>query len=158
MSINSQIIRKTKGFTLLETMIALVIFSVGLVGLAGLQATALRDNGRSIYRMQANFLAYDVLDRMRANRDEAVNGTYDIGLGPIPTSSLCNGTSSNCNQAAVANADRREWKTSLRDLPFGDGSIARAVIGGQTQFIITVTWDDTRSGAANTTVTVRAEL
>ena len=49
--------KSARGFTLLETMIALVIFSIGLLGLAGLQATSIKFNQSAYLRTQATFLA-----------------------------------------------------------------------------------------------------
>ncbi len=135
------------GFTLLEVMIALVIFSVGLIGLAGLQSASVLDNSRSYYRIQANFLAYDILDRMRANRDQALLGNYNIGIGPVPTDPLCNGTSATCSPTAMAYSDRREWKQALAtNLPAGNGSISRSLAAIDQPFVISVQWDDNRSG------------
>jgi type IV pilus assembly protein PilV len=56
-----------QGMTLLEVMIALVIFSIGMLGLAGLQITGLRDSGNAERRTQATVLANDLIERMRAN-------------------------------------------------------------------------------------------
>ena len=65
---------RISGFTLLEVLVALVILSIGLLGLAGLQAASLRYNHSSYLRSQATLIAYDIVDRMRANRQEALNG------------------------------------------------------------------------------------
>lgn len=152
-----------RGFSLLEVMVALLIFSVGLIGLVGLQSTAVQDNSRALYRMQANFLAYDMLDRIRANPTAAIiAGRYDIGIGPIPTSALC-GSGATCDANAMANSDRREWKQALADnLPAGNGSVARVdttdSLGNPvTQFVITVQWDDNRDGTPES-ISIRAEL
>ena len=57
----------TKGFTLVEVLVAMVILAIGLLGLASLQAIALKDNQDAYLRSQANLLAYEMNDRMRAN-------------------------------------------------------------------------------------------
>ena len=51
MSINIQQLKKTTGFTLLEVMISMVIFSVGMLGLAGIQAIALQNNNTAYCRI-----------------------------------------------------------------------------------------------------------
>lgn len=147
-----------KGFTLLEVMIALVIFSVGLIGLAGLQSTAVEDNSRSYYRVQANFLAYDILDRMRANRDLALSGNYIIGLGQ-PSATSCNGLTT-CSPATMADADRYEWKQALvNNLPSGEGTVQRPGTNLTDPFVITVQWDDDRdSTTLPASITITAEL
>ena len=70
---------KNAGFTLIEVLIAMLVLAVGLLGLAGLQATSLRNNQSAYNRSQATQLAYDLADRMRANFTEAnklANSTY----------------------------------------------------------------------------------
>ncbi len=59
------------GFTLIEVLIAMLVLAVGLLGLAGLQATSLRNNQSAYNRSQATQLAYDLADRMRANFTES---------------------------------------------------------------------------------------
>ncbi|MGQ0658292.1 MAG: type IV pilus modification protein PilV [Chromatiales bacterium] len=58
--------RRERGFTLLETLIALVVLSIGLLGLAALQARAMRYNHDALVRSDATALASDIMDRMRA--------------------------------------------------------------------------------------------
>ena len=59
--------KKNTGFTLIEVLIAMIVLAVGLLGLAGLQATSLRNNQSAYNRIKATQLAYDIADRMRAN-------------------------------------------------------------------------------------------
>lgn len=61
--------KTTYGFTLLEVLIAMVVFAIGMLGLAGMQGTALKDNNDAYMRSQAVFFAYDMGDRIRANPD-----------------------------------------------------------------------------------------
>ncbi len=58
---------RQSGFSLLEVLIAIVITSIGLLGLAAMQATGLRNNHSAYHRSQATVLAYDIADRMRSN-------------------------------------------------------------------------------------------
>lgn len=69
-----------RGATLIEVLVAMLVLSIGLLGLAGMQMTALKSNQSAYYRSQATVLAYDIIDRMRANRADALNGVYDIAL------------------------------------------------------------------------------
>ena len=64
------------GFTMVEVLVTLVILAVGLLGLAGLQATSLRNTESAYQRSQAAILAYDMLDRMRANSAGVANGRF----------------------------------------------------------------------------------
>ena len=118
-----------KGFTLLEVLIALVILSVGLLGLAGLQTTGLRNNHSAYLRSQATLLAYDIADRIRANK--ANLNAYALAL----SASAPSGTS-------VAETDLNEWLTNVENrLPEGDASVA---INNEI-VTIQVQWNDSRS-------------
>lgn len=59
--------KKTQGFTLVEVLVAMVIFAIGMLGLAGMQGIALKDNNDAYMRSQAVFFAYDMGDRIRVN-------------------------------------------------------------------------------------------
>lgn len=140
---------RISGFTLLEVLVALVILSIGLLGLAGLQATGLRYNHSSYLRSQATLTAYDILDRMRANRQEALSNTpspYAISLGTLPAApTSCTGSGANCTPAQMAADDLYQWETELKNtLPSGTGSIANT----GSQFTITVKWQDDQTPGA----------
>ncbi len=130
----------SKGFTLTEVLITVVIMAIGLLGLAGMQANSLKFNHSAYLRSQATNLAYDIVDRMRANRSAALAGAYDIAVGgALPT-----GT-------AIADTDLAQWKPALAaELPAGDGSVCRDVdgnlpcSGGGTYIIVSVQWDKSR--------------
>jgi type IV pilus assembly protein PilV len=61
--------RANHGMSLVEVLVALVVISTGLLGVAGLQVLTLQNNHNSLLRTQASALADDILERMRANRD-----------------------------------------------------------------------------------------
>lgn len=106
--------RRQSGATLLEVLIAMVVMSLGILGHAGLQAAALKVNQGALVRSQATSLAYEILDRMRANQTVALNGAYDISIGE------------NKSGSGIADKDVSAWKTRLANaLPSGDGAICR---------------------------------
>jgi len=69
--------RSSEGFTLLEVLIAVVVLSIGLLGLAGLQTTGLRNNQDAYARTQAATLANDMADRIRSNMAGFNAGNYN---------------------------------------------------------------------------------
>jgi type IV pilus assembly protein PilV len=129
------------GFSLLEVLVTVLVLSIGLLGLAGLQASSLRNNHSAFLRSQAVLKAYEGLDRMRANRAAAVsgsyNGTYDSDY-TVPGQTCDN----ICTSAQMAASDLREWVTALRRLPGGQGQIAVTNAGVAT---VQVSWDDDRN-------------
>ena len=115
------------GMTLVEVLVALVVLSVGLLGIAAMQAVGLRSMQSAGSRSQATLLAYDIVDRMRANRTRATDGEYDIDFEA---------------DLEDANADVVDWKGRLAAaLPAGDGSIATAG-AAPTTVTITIRWLD----------------
>ncbi|WP_455207978.1 type IV pilus modification protein PilV [Kaarinaea lacus] len=139
--------RRQAGFTMLEVLVAIVVLSFGLLGLAGLQADGLRNNTSAYMRSQATLMAYDMLDRMRANMQGVENGDYNNLLSTTPSDPGC--ISTGCSVALMASHDAYEWSQKLAELlPSGQGHVTGT--GQGSIFTITVMWDDTRNGATGT--------
>jgi type IV pilus assembly protein PilV len=122
---------RQRGVSLVEVLVASVVLSIGLLGLAGLQASGLRVGQSSIQRGQAAQLAYDIVERMRVNAAGA--SSYELALN----SAAPEGTS-------VAARDLQDWRARLRVLPAGTGSID---VNGR-QVTVVVQWDDSRGAGA----------
>jgi len=133
-------VRRCKGMTLIEVLIALLVLSIGILGLATLQTASLNFNSGASQRTQATVLAYDMADKMRANRQAAQAGAYDIAFeSPAPT---CAAPSA---AGTVAEQDISTWRMALAcRLPQATGSIVRA----GTQVTLTVQWDDSHGEEA----------
>jgi type IV pilus assembly protein PilV len=143
-TINAQfenLMNKNTGFTLIEILIAVLILATGILGLAGLQASILKNNQSAYNRSQATQFAYDMADRMRANASVANN--Y-ITTFTVPTEqSDCSTVSTTCTKADMAINDLYQWNTAISaSLPSGKGTITLA----GTVFTITINWDDNRDG------------
>jgi len=136
---------KNTGFTLIEVLIALVVLSGGLLGLAALQATSLKNNQSAYNRSQATQLAYDLADRIRANAVEArlPANTY-MSIAPIDAAAQENCTTTvGCAPAQMAQNDLFEWNAAVTaTLPSGIGTI---VFNGGI-YTIAISWDDNRDG------------
>ena len=91
--------QRQSGFSLLEVLISLLIFSIGLMGLAGLQIVAMKANQNAMLRSIASEAAYGVLDQLRANP----RGNFDVdawktalgGALPGGTGKICVTTAAN---------------------------------------------------------------
>ncbi len=123
------------GMTLIEVLVALLVLSIGLLGVAGLQWQALRSNHGAHLRSQATILAHDIADRMRANRTEAEDGAYAVDIGEIPTGET------------LADFDVVAWKQAIADiLPAGDGRVEMVELSAglpdRDVARITIQWTD----------------
>ena len=81
---NPPLRRRTRGFTLIEVLVSLVVLSVGLLGIGKLVLFSARANDSAYLRGQATEFAYEILDNMRANRAIAVTQGYDTTLASVP--------------------------------------------------------------------------
>lgn len=99
------------GVSLLEVLIALLVFSVGVLGMAGLLIASIRTTHQSYLRTQAVFLAESLIDRVRANPRALAGGSYE-GAYPVSGSDPCSGGTP-CTPAQVAQRDRQVWSTQL---------------------------------------------
>lgn len=108
---------KNKGFSLIEIMITSFILALGLLGLAGMQSTAVKSNIEIQQRTLANSLVTDIVDRMQLNRlwllgaenNYAVNSLLDENIS-LPSCVNSNGVFSNCSGEDIKNNDLYEWK------------------------------------------------
>ena len=137
--------RHQQGLSLLEAMIALVIISVGLLGIAALQNNALKQNNSAYWHSQAVWMAHDMAERIRANR--SVINTY-IGIDTTNNYNQDCQTAT-CSAADMINADAEDWKAAVETLPAGRG-IIRNPVGAPNETEIVVMWDDEGTGAAGT--------
>lgn len=125
----------SRGFSLLEVLITVVVLSLGLLGLAGLQIAGVRDTQGAYLASQAVDRSYQILDLMRANRDAARAGAYadDFEKG---ADGYC-GT----GEPGSAGADLCAWERALTEtLPAGAGSIA---VDGEA-VVVCVRWAEPR--------------
>jgi type IV pilus assembly protein PilV len=125
---------KSLGFTLVEVLVAIVVLSLGLLGLAALQFSGLRAGQSSMYGAQAAQLATDMADRLRANAGQARDCSLSL-TAATPTS-----------PATACERDLVEWRNRLRALPGGTGGVE--VDLGANLVTVTVQWDDSRAGGA----------
>nr|WP_281380418.1 type IV pilus modification protein PilV [Marinobacter oulmenensis] len=136
--------RRETGITMIEILVTLVIVSVGLLGAAAMVINGLENNRNAYLRTQANILAYDIADRIRANPEGAESGNYDgFNVSNPPTIPACYSGGTACSPSELADADLASWTRALQGastgptlLPDAGGSINR---NGDT-FTITITW------------------
>ena len=72
--------KKISGFTLVEFLVALLIFAIGILSLTALQLRVLRGDISAHNYAQAIQVAYSMMDRLRSNRNAALAGSYNLSL------------------------------------------------------------------------------
>ncbi|HTO57323.1 MAG TPA: type IV pilus modification protein PilV [Pseudomonadales bacterium] len=148
-----------RGFSMIELLVAVLVMGIGVLGITGLQMVSLQNNRGALMRGEAVQLAYDMLDRVRANPGSNYDG-LNLGTAP-PAATNCN--ANNCTEAQMVTFDQAVWKCSLGNwnadakcvafrngtilpaagaqpgLPAGDGRVAVNAAGIVT---ITVQWQE----------------
>jgi len=78
-----------RGFSLIEVLVALVVLSIGLMGMAGLQQTGVRNNHNALLHSQASMLAYEIADFMRSNSKAVRFGRYNTDTAQTDNPPAC---------------------------------------------------------------------
>ena len=152
-----------KGATLIEVLVAVLLLSFGIVGLAGLQMNGAKFNHGAYLRSQGTALAYDMADRIRSNLDAC--------LGPVcsydtPLATSFDGTAAQAcgrpqaaqlSPQAMAAVEVNQWKDCIENtLPDGQGLVQVLAVGvplvdqcgvthtGAGSVVIEVTWAEGR--------------
>lgn len=126
---------------MVEVLVSLLVLSLGLLGLAALQSNGMKATHSAHLRSQATLYAYDILDRMRANREAARAGRYDLTLSAATPV---------CNPSAydLEDCDLAQWRADLSSLPDGTGAVT---YDAATQLAtVMVQWNDERAGGSTT--------
>jgi type IV pilus assembly protein PilV len=147
---------RSRGFTLIEVLVSLVVLSIGLLGMAKLVLVSSHANDSAYLRSQATALAYEILDKMRANPAGAIAGNYNTAINALPAApTSCLGIAANCSTTQTALWDVYSWKQHLTTavlygaLPSGTASVVTAAAaGGTVTATITVQWDDAAAQSA----------
>lgn len=135
--------RVQAGMGLIEILVAVLILAIGLLGVAALQATSLRNGQSALERSQAVIHSYAILDAMRANLEVARNGGYNSGL-------VCK--AAGAGGGSLVEQDRSRWLAAIHS---GLGDDACGAIqcvddaAGGSRCEVTVQWNDGRATAGS---------
>jgi type IV pilus assembly protein PilV len=125
---------RDRGFSLIEVLIALLVISFGLLGVAGMQALSISNTGVAGYRSIAALQASSLAAAMEANQGYWANSTQ-VTLGTLTTvnnttisggnfSGGVNCSTSSCNPMQMASYDLQNWGATLASvLPNGYGTV-----------------------------------
>ena len=156
---------KSSGFTLIETLVSLVVMSVGILSFALLQAESLRATHVSMQRTKAIHFATDIIERMRANTSAITEYAIAANAAEITEKANCSdyitGDTEDCTPSQLAIFDKWEWKQAIKGTKTG-GVNQSGIVGGTGSVTVTgtkkpynvsvvITWSD-RSEASSYTL------
>lgn len=137
------------GFTMVETLVALVVLAIGLLGIAALLLKSLQSGRTATYRTQAVNLAADLADRIRVNR--TAQAAYTTLFTETPDQQATCDTTGGCSDADLAATDLARWKDRLGELlPEGAGQVAvvaPVAAGEPATYTITIRWTEAGEAA-----------
>lgn len=134
---------RQRGVSLLESLVALAICVLGIMGILGMQMRTLTDSQTATRRAQAIRLIEDLSERMRVNPNALAHiNSYVSDFDDEPDASGC--TDTPCSPAALVTRDMGIWKESVANtLPLGEASVFIAPwenAAAPTQVGVMVSW------------------
>ncbi|PZQ28967.1 MAG: type IV pilus modification protein PilV [Stenotrophomonas acidaminiphila] len=129
-----------RGISLIEVLVAVVVLSIGLLGVAAMQSVALRGGQSSLETSQAVMQTNAILDAMRANLAAAEDYNTDGMMCAAEAGS------------SVAESDLQTWITDLKNNIANtddDDTTCGQITGCPEACVITIQWDDSRAGGGN---------
>ena len=121
---------KMKGVGLIEVLITVLVLAIGLLGLAGLQLSALQNNQSSYERSQGIVQSYTIIEAIRADTESAKSGRFNIAIDD-------DATGSNFPANAL-----QTWREQLTQ-NLGEEATG-SVNCTNTMCTVTIRWDDSR--------------
>lgn len=152
---------RARGITLVETLVALLVLSVGMLGIAGLFVQSVRNSRTALLRTQAVNLVADMTDRIRANAN--AGPAYDLSTyADAPAGHRCAAAADeagvNCSVEELAEDDLARWQAAVRDtLPTIGGQppvteveyVAPPGASQPERYRVAVAWGEPGAGEAN---------
>ena len=137
---------KQRGISLIEVLITVLVLAVGLLGLAGLQLTSLRNNQSAMERSVGIVQSYSIIEAIRADPDSAKSGRFNVALDGDPA-----GSTFPANSLSI-------WRNQIKS------NLGAAAVGSvscnSTRCTVVVQWDDSRGleGSATQQITTEVHL
>ena len=148
-TMHSTRINTQRGVSIVEALVALVVLSVGLLGIAGMFLESVRSNRTALTRTTAIQLVNDMADRIRSNRGG--RDSYNLAEADTPTAKKDCSTNE-CTPDELAKFDLTQWYTAVRGTlpPGADGTMPKTSIvftaGASTfdpgSYVITAQWKE----------------
>ncbi|RYF01996.1 MAG: type IV pilus modification protein PilV [Comamonadaceae bacterium] len=142
--------RRQRGIALMESLVAIVIAAIGILGVLGVQMRTLSDTQTTVRRAQAIRLIEDLSERLKVHPNALGSlSSYTSGFSNVPTTGDC--ATSACDRAALAAYDLRIWKQAVaKTLPLGQASIFTALgeptAASRRQLGVVIAWRENERG------------
>ncbi|MBU1330581.1 MAG: type IV pilus modification protein PilV [Gammaproteobacteria bacterium] len=156
---------RIKGFTLIEVMVAVVILAIGLLGMGTLMVQSLQSSESAYSRGQATVLAYDIIERMRANKvlnPDLPNQTFRVSQATLnsdyalASSTACPETvcPANCEGTAKAVSDLSQWCAALNTSLPNILPSTSITPNGANRYIVLIEWQEPNGDTGSVNVEV----
>jgi len=139
-----------RGLSLIESLVALLVLALGIMGLAGVQARLLAENRSTNSRAIAVSMIDDITNRMILNRELATSGGYALSLAdpdPVPAVDCA---AAACSNNQLATFDLARWRASVRTLLAGGRSTVFASTTDPRQMGVMIAWPANEGKGADT--------
>lgn len=140
-------INRSKGFTLIEVMVAALVLAIGILGLATSMLAGLKSDKSAYYRSQAAAIATDMAERMRANRDSIASYEGFTTDSQIVGANNCLKATNGCTGAQLVTQDFREMQSHFLNVnelgtfsPKLPNGVATIDTDADGRYVITVSW------------------
>lgn len=135
---------RQRGVGMIEVLIAIVVVALGILAIIRMQTNMVQANQSALLRSQATLLVYDMTDRLRVDRQNAIAGVYDRAFDDAaPTA------------GTLPANETIDWLNRIDDvLPLGEGAIE----SNGNVVTVSVRWDDSRGDEGLEVFATVAEL
>jgi type IV pilus assembly protein PilV len=142
---------RQRGISLMESLIALVVLALGIMGLAGVQTRVLAESRTSNHRAVAIGLIDDLNNRMLLNRNAALASPTPYALDWADAATAAQDCkTAQCSGGELAQSDLNEWRASVAAaLPGGSASVFLSPTDSR-QVGIAIGWNANEGKAADT--------
>lgn len=144
--------RRQRGISLIESLIAIVVTALGILGILGVQMRTLSDTSTTVRRAQAIRLIEDLGERMKVNPNALASiDKYETKFADEPTIPSTSTCPTACSQADMVAYDLVVWKNNVKgNMPSGKAAIFIPPAGQSSQLGVMIAWRenerDTSSG------------
>ena len=146
--------KHARGFTLIEVLVSLLIFGVGVIGVTALTTQSQKITHQAYQSMLATWHLHDMMELIRANASEARGSNSYIRAydDDPPQAPSCINNSDSCDSDDMATYDIHLWLSAAQELTSGEGSISRTLSNGISSYTLILHWNGNRFDEDTTTI------